>query len=152
MIVGHENLLDIRAQYESVALRIGCFDLFHQGHRAGLDFSKQHAEALIVGVLSDDYVRRRKGPDRPVETCEIRTQAVNEYNAVDYVLAVSGTRQVLSLINKLRPAVLIDSQENRRRNAMSRMLFPLLGIEYVLDTGMKIESTTDIIARRGRIQ
>ena len=44
----------------------GCFDILHRGHVEYLEFARAQGDALIVGVNSDDSVRRSKGPSRPI--------------------------------------------------------------------------------------
>ena len=44
----------------------GCFDIVHAGHVQYLAFARDQGDVLIVGLNSDDSVRRMKGPSRPV--------------------------------------------------------------------------------------
>src|ERR1043166_3508063 len=56
-----------RARHEKLAFTNGCFDILHAGHVANFAFCKQHADVLIVGLNSDESVRRQnKGADRPI--------------------------------------------------------------------------------------
>ena len=51
-----------------LAVTNGCFDLLHVGHVTYLEAARHQADALLVGVNSDDAVRGLKGPGRPVNS------------------------------------------------------------------------------------
>ena len=44
----------------------GCFDILHRGHVEYLNKSKLLGDMLVVGLNSDESVKRLKGPERPV--------------------------------------------------------------------------------------
>ncbi len=58
-----------RAAGRKLVVTNGCFDLIHLGHVTYLETARNLGDALLVGLNSDDSVRRIKGPSRPV-TCE----------------------------------------------------------------------------------
>lgn len=64
----------------------GCFDLLHRGHIAYLNQAKSLGDVLIVGVNSDDSVRRLKGPGRPINTLEDRIQVLAGLSSVDLIV------------------------------------------------------------------
>ena len=51
---------------KQIAYTNGCFDLVHAGHVRTLEAARQMADVLVVGINSDDSVRRLKGPGRPI--------------------------------------------------------------------------------------
>ena len=55
-----------RAQGKRLVLANGCFELLHVGHVRYLRAARALGDALVVGLNSDDSVRRLKGPGRPV--------------------------------------------------------------------------------------
>lgn len=44
----------------------GCFDLMHYGHANALRQAREFGDYLVVGVHSDEEIRKNKGP--PVMT------------------------------------------------------------------------------------
>ncbi len=56
----------MRASGKKLVVTNGCFDLLHVGHVTYLESARQHGDALLIGVNSDDAVRKLKGEDRPV--------------------------------------------------------------------------------------
>ena len=50
----------------------GCFDILHRGHFEMFKYAKSLGDELIVGIDSDDKVRKDKGPNRPFNNVEDR--------------------------------------------------------------------------------
>ncbi|MBR3898637.1 MAG: adenylyltransferase/cytidyltransferase family protein, partial [Elusimicrobiaceae bacterium] len=55
-----------RQEGKKIVFTNGCFDILHAGHVSVLEFSRAKGDLLVVGINSDDSVRRLKGPTRPV--------------------------------------------------------------------------------------
>ena len=64
----------------------GVWDLPHIGHAKYLHLAKQECDILIVVVDSDELVRNRKGPTRPVVPEDERIQMVCHLASVDIVI------------------------------------------------------------------
>lgn len=95
----------LRNAGQRIAFTNGCFDLLHRGHVAYLEASKALADVLIVGINSDDSVRRLKGPQRPVMSEADRAYLLASLRHVDYVV-VFDQDTPLELIRRVQPDVL----------------------------------------------
>ena len=84
----------------------GVFDLLHPGHVDILVGARREGDVLVVGLNSDDSVRRLKGADRPVRTQAERAYVLAALEAVDAVV-VFGEDTPLELILALHPDVLV---------------------------------------------
>ncbi len=84
----------------------GVFDLLHPGHIDILTAARTLGDALIVGVNSDDSVRRLKGPSRPVRAEQDRALVLGALESVDAVV-VFDEDTPLQLIRVLLPDVLV---------------------------------------------
>lgn len=77
-------------QYRAAGRRIvftnGCFDILHAGHVTYLAQAKALGEVLIVGVNSDDSVRRLKGDSRPVNTLADRLTVLSALSCIDHLV------------------------------------------------------------------
>lgn len=84
----------------------GVFDLFHLGHLDSLRRAKAEGDFLIVGVNSDESVRRLKGPGRPILPLDQRMHVVA---AIEFVSAVTPfeTDTPAELIEAIAPDVLV---------------------------------------------
>ena len=83
----------------------GVFDLLHPGHVDVLTESRAKGDALVVGVNSDDSVRRLKGPTRPIRNEADRAYVLAALECVDAVVLFSDDTP-LELILRLKPDVI----------------------------------------------
>jgi rfaE bifunctional protein nucleotidyltransferase chain/domain len=84
----------------------GVFDLLHPGHVDVLLGARRRGDALVVGVNSDESVRRLKGPERPVRKVAERCYVLAALASVDAVVVFEHDTP-LELITALRPDVLV---------------------------------------------
>lgn len=85
----------------------GCFDIIHRGHIDYLEQARALGNSLVVGVNSDDSVRRLdKGAGRPINTVSDRTAVLAALECVDLVV-VFDTDTPLPLVKTVRPDVLV---------------------------------------------
>ena len=131
-------LLEI-AQWRKEGLRIGftngCFDLLHAGHLHILRSAASQCDKLIVGLNSDDSVRRLKGDSRPIQTETTRASVLAALPFVDTVL-MFDTDTPLELINAILPDLLVKGgdytekdvvgYETVQANAGQTLIIPLL--------------------------
>ncbi|HMJ18025.1 MAG TPA: D-glycero-beta-D-manno-heptose 1-phosphate adenylyltransferase [Gemmatimonadaceae bacterium] len=89
-----------------VAFTNGVFDLLHSGHIDVLTAARNSADALVVGINSDDSVRRLKGPTRPVRTDAERAYILGALECVDLVVIFPDDTP-LNLVSHLRPDVIV---------------------------------------------
>jgi rfaE bifunctional protein nucleotidyltransferase chain/domain len=84
----------------------GCFDILHRGHVTYLAEARALGASLIVGVNTDDSVRRQgKGADRPVNRLDDRAALLAALESVSLVTWFD-TDTPLDLIRAIRPDVL----------------------------------------------
>lgn len=149
MIVNYDQLSAIRAEAgdSSIALRLGCYDLLHSGHLEGVQFASEQSDVLVVGVASDQRTQRLKGPDRPIESETLRLAKVDALPNVDWSFIMPASRLALGMtIWKLHPDVFVEGGEHPRNRLLQSML-ATTGIRHVIDTGQKVDSTTQIVMR-----
>ena len=94
------------AQRGRVVFTNGVFDLLHPGHVDVLLGARREGDALVVGVNSDDSVRRLKGPSRPVRSSAERCYVLAALQMVDAVVEFAEDTP-FDLITALRPDVLV---------------------------------------------
>ncbi|HEV2405473.1 MAG TPA: adenylyltransferase/cytidyltransferase family protein, partial [Ktedonobacterales bacterium] len=70
----------------------GVFDVLHIGHLRFLEAARALGDALIVGIESDERVRRWKGPRRPVQGEADRLALVGALRVVDETFLITGER------------------------------------------------------------
>jgi len=95
-----------RAQSGRVVFTNGVFDLLHVGHVDLLTAARALGDHLIIGLNSDESVRRLKGPTRPVRSEAERAYVLAALEAVDAV-TVFAQDTPLELVLALRPDDLV---------------------------------------------
>ncbi|OHA00967.1 MAG: hypothetical protein A3C11_01010 [Candidatus Sungbacteria bacterium RIFCSPHIGHO2_02_FULL_49_12] len=93
-----------------VGLTSGAFDMKHVGHERYLALAKQTCDVLVVGVDTDEKVRRRKGPHRPVVPEMERFEQVCHTRYADIVVPKGPDEPRWNLIKLVSPDVLIVSE------------------------------------------
>lgn len=88
----------------------GCFDLFHAGHLDLLRQTSSLGEVTVVGINSDESVRRLKGPSRPIIGLPDRIAVLAALNFVDYIVPFSEDTP-LKLIQEVQPDVLVKGED-----------------------------------------
>jgi len=149
-ILGLEAGLDRIATWRRQGLRVGftngCFDLVHPGHVSLLSQARAACDRLVVGLNSDDSVRRLKGPLRPVQTLEARSSVLGALSSVDMVLSFEEDTPV-ELIKSVRPDVLVKGKDYTVDQVVGGDLVMSWGGRVFLADLMQGHSTTNIVAR-----
>ncbi len=130
----------------SIGFTNGVFDLLHPGHVALLREARAQCDRLVVGLNSDASVKRLKGPARPVQGEEARAAVLASIAAVDLVI-VFGEDTPLSLIEAIRPDLLVKGADYRREDVVGGALVESYGGRVLLADILPGHSTTATIAR-----
>lgn len=100
-----------RNKGKKIVLTQGSFDMVHVGHARYCELAKSYGDVLFVGVDSDEKIRQRKGPDRPVVPQEERLEILTYLRSVDEVVLKEADAPKFALIKAMRPDVLIATEE-----------------------------------------
>ena len=149
MIVELKELLEILEKVrgkKKIVFTNGCFDILHAGHADYLNKAKSLGDILVVGINSDDSVRRIKGEKRPILPQQMRAYLLDNLKPVDYVVIFEEDTP-LELIKAIKPDVLVKGADWD--------LERIVGADFVLSYGGRVEripfsfdiSTSKIIER-----
>lgn len=130
----------------SVAFTNGVFDILHPGHIFSLSQAAKEADYLIVGVNSDDSVKRLKGKDRPVNNQEARSLILASLLMVDAVVIFEEDTP-LQLINALKPDVLVKGGDYTIEQIVGAKEVIANGGRVVINPIVEGYSTTNIIEK-----
>ena len=84
----------------------GCFDVLHRGHFELLKFSKIIVDHLVVGLNSDESIKRIKGSDRPINNQKDRKMLLEELRCVDKVI-IFDEDTPYDLIQSVNPDIIV---------------------------------------------
>lgn len=99
-----------RKRGEKIVFTNGCFDLLHQGHATYLNFCRGQGDIVVIGLNSDDSVRRLKGPTRPINDAESRARVLAALADVHYVTVFEPDTPE-ELIKQVQPDVLVKGED-----------------------------------------
>jgi len=124
----------------------GCFDILHLGHIRYLQQAKKESDILIIGVNSDDSIKRLKGDSRPVNNQDARLEVLSAIEFVDF-LTIFYQDTPEELIQKINPNILFKGKDWEGKK--------IAGAEYIVNNGGKLKlisyeqgySTTNTISK-----
>ena len=85
----------------------GCFDVLHVGHIALFKYARSLGDELIVGIDSDEKVKKDKGKNRPLNTLYDRMEVLNALVYVDKVIPFDTTVELERTVKWLKPHVMV---------------------------------------------
>jgi D-beta-D-heptose 7-phosphate kinase/D-beta-D-heptose 1-phosphate adenosyltransferase len=135
----------LQAEGKRLAFTNGCFDILHRGHVTYLQFSRDQADALCVGLNSDSSVKRNKGNDRPINSEDDRAFVIASLAAVDCVV-IFDENEPRDLISNILPQVLIKGRD-WAHYVSGRDVVEANGGEVVLADIVEGKSTTGTIEK-----
>ena len=99
-----------RAAGQTIVFTNGCFDILHPGHLKVLEAARSRCDRLLVGLNSDESIKRLKGLSRPIQSEPARALVLASLNCVDGVVVfgnASDDDTPRKLILALRPDIVI---------------------------------------------
>ncbi|EAJ0348934.1 D-glycero-beta-D-manno-heptose-7-phosphate kinase [Campylobacter lari] len=129
-------------QNQKVVFTNGCFDIMHYGHIKYLEKAKKLGDILVVGLNSDESVKRLKGNSRPINLEFQRACMLASMYFVDYVV-IFNEDTPYELIEFLKPDVLVKGADYKGKEVVGSNL--VKKVELIdFEDGF---STTNIINR-----
>lgn len=120
-----------RNSHKKIVFTNGCFDILHRGHVAYLNEARSLGDILIVGVNSDQSVKRLKGESRPINSELDRKFLLENLRCVDFV-EIFTEDTPYNLITKIRPQILVKGGDWKPEQ--------IVGSDIVLGLGGQVKS------------
>ncbi|MBW1704565.1 MAG: D-glycero-beta-D-manno-heptose 1-phosphate adenylyltransferase [Deltaproteobacteria bacterium] len=141
----------IKALGQKTVFTNGCFDILHPGHTRYLCAARGLGDHLIVAVNSDRSVRAIKGPERPIQTEQTRTEILAALSCVDTVI-IFDEDNPKNVIRHLLPDILVKGGDWAEDE--------IIGSDVVKAAGGEVKripfeagfSTTDLIEKIRKLQ
>ncbi len=116
---------------KTIVFTNGCFDLLHKGHTDLLLRASKYGDKLIVGINSDESVKKIKGENRPIQDQKTRKKNLLDLKYVDDVYIFEESTP-LKMIKSICPDVLIKGADYKIHN--------IVGAKFVSSKGGKIRT------------
>lgn len=129
----------------------GCFDILHRGHVSYLAQARDLGDVLVLGLNSDDSVRRLKGPSRPINDEMSRALVLASLECIDYIVLFTDDTPY-NLIKTVQPDILVKGGDYVIEN--------IVGYDIVTSRGGKVLtlpfvdgfSTTSIVNKMSAVE
>ena len=125
-----DHVTSTRKTNKKIVFTNGCFDLLHKGHSDLIKQSFSFGDILIVGLNSDESVKRLKGEDRPMQNEFERKNALLNTGYVNEVYIFDDDTP-LELINLIKPDILVKGGDYTPNE--------IVGYEEVTSSGGEIK-------------
>ncbi len=122
----------------------GCFDIIHRGHLDLLKFCKGNGNTVIVGLNSDDSIKRLKGESRPINNETDRKYILESLRFVDKVIVFEEDTPY-NLIKQIKPDLIVKGGDYKPDHVIGNDLCEVTIFEYVegYSTTKTIKDITD---------
>jgi len=128
----------------------GCFDILHPGHVYYLNQARSLGDVLVVGLNSDDSVKRlNKGTERPIHSQDKRADVLAALLCVDYI-SIFDEDTPLELIQKIKPDVLVKGGDYTIDKIAGADFVQAYGGSVAIIPLLEGYSTTDIVNKLKR--
>lgn len=126
---------ELKSEGKSIAFTNGCFDILHKGHVVYLTQASEQADILVLGLNSDDSVRRQgKGENRPINAFSDRAAVLAGLFAIDLVVEFDEDTPI-NLIEEIVPDVLLKGGDYDPAEKEPNSKTYIVGREVVLENG-----------------
>lgn len=139
-------LQDRRRAGEQVVFTNGCFDLLHVGHLRTLQWARAQGDVLVVGLNSDESVRRLKGERRPLTPEADRAELLAGFSCVDYVVIFEEDTP-MAVLTQIRPEVHVKGGDYRPEDLPEAPLVQSYGGRVLVTPLIEGRSTTATVNR-----
>ena len=134
----------LNIQNRVVVFTNGCFDILHRGHIEFLEKARGLGDYLIVGLNSDDSVKRLKGKERPLVYFADRAFILSRLSSVDLVVQFCEDTPE-QIIDTLIPDVLVKGADWHIGNIVGREIVEKCGGKVITIPLLDGLSTTNLI-------
>ena len=118
-------------QNKKIVFSNGCFDIIHRGHIEYLAKAASFGDVMIIGLNTDNSVRRLKGSNRPLQDEKARALVMASLSFVNNIILFDEDTPY-DLINFLKPDILVKGSDYSVET--------IVGADIVLKNGGKVET------------
>lgn len=135
---------ELKINKKKIVFTNGCFDILHIGHIRYLQKAREFGDCLILGLNSDNSVKRLKGSERPIFNQKQRAEVLSVLSFVDYIVIFNEDTPE-NLIKIIAPDLQIKGGDYKISEIKEKSLVESLGGKVKIVKIEKEFSTTRII-------
>jgi len=130
------------SKYKNIVFTNGCFDILHSAHIQLLKFAKLQGNKLVVGLNSDESIKRLKGETRPINDIHERSTILSLFDFIDYIIVFNDDTP-LNVIKMLKPSIIVKGSDYNKEHVIGKELVE----DVVLFNFVQNKSSTNIISK-----
>jgi len=134
-IVSRETFISICQEWNNKSIDFvftnGCFDIIHKGHIDYLYEASLKGEFLVIGLNTDNSIRKIKGESRPIQDQKARAEVLSSLEFVDLVTLFDESTPE-NLIHSTNPTVLVKGDDYQ--------ISQISGSDFVISNGGRVET------------
>jgi D-glycero-beta-D-manno-heptose 1-phosphate adenylyltransferase len=131
---------------KTIVFTNGCFDIIHAGHIDLLRRCASSGDKLVIGLNSDESVKRIKGNNRPINNQKNRSMILEAIKYIDLVV-IFDEDTPYNLINSIRPDILIKGGDWSPDKIVGRDIVESYGGKVLSLPLLEGHSTTNLLER-----
>ncbi len=108
----------LKTDIQSLVLVGGCFDILHSGHIEFLKKARIQGDILVILLESDNSIKKKKGPDRPINSQLDRADFLQELRSVNHVVLMPESTtdaDYYEVTKLLKPAIIATTKGDPAR-------------------------------------
>ena len=114
-----EILYHVKNSSNKIVFTNGCFDVLHIGHLSYLEEAKKLGNILILGLNSDNSIKRLKGDKRPINNLNDRITFLNKLDFIDFIIPFDNDTP-LEIIKLIEPDILVKGGDYTIESVIGR--------------------------------
>jgi D-beta-D-heptose 7-phosphate kinase/D-beta-D-heptose 1-phosphate adenosyltransferase len=135
-----DKITNIKNSNKKIVFTNGCFDILHSAHIKILQFSKKQGDILVVGINSDESIKRFKGSERPINNVDERSNILALFDFIDYIIIFNDDTPY-NIIELLKPNILVKGSDYKKDDVVGANLVD----DVILFDYIQNKSTTLIV-------
>ena len=135
---------ELKKQNKKIVTTNGVFDILHIGHIKYLQEAKKLGDVLIVAINSDVSTKQIKGPKRPLNNENDRSEAIAALECVDYV-TIFNEENPIKFLEKIKPDIHAKGGDYNINQIIEKDAVEKNNGKVILIPEVKGYSTTDFI-------
>jgi len=140
----HQQLSIWRFLNKKLVFTNGCFDIIHFGHIDYLSKAKDLGDILLIGLNTDNSVKRLKGNNRPIKNQQERAVLLASLQFVDGIILFNEDTPY-NLIKKIKPDILVKGSDYKKEEIVGEDIIKNTGGEIITIDFLEGYSTTSIL-------
>ena len=140
----NQQLVIWRFLSKKIVFTNGCFDIIHLGHIDYLSKAKDLGDILLIGLNTDDSVKRLKGNNRPINNQQERAVLLASLQFIDGIILFNEDTPH-DLIKKTKPDILVKGSDYKKEEIVGADVIKNTGGEIITIDFLEGYSTTSIL-------